>query len=549
MPDMNADSINPPSSRITDSRDKWSAMRRLSEQLTEATLAAMQKADASFPGKPLLDVPILTCQHCQKLDPIYFSDSVDESKTSSNWHPSLRRCGRSKSVALSGLDRGCKYCAAYFYQNPLKDYVWSRPNCQSNKISAWRYSRSFHSRTPSTIPGEIDTDEIPILSGLYRDVKSADRKTFSKVKRRSSSLTALPATSSQHTQTIFSSITPVNEYINASNKARSGLKSGSFYTKQATGLRFQLPAALQKTKSVRKRGLDFGLRKTLSVTNAIVRMPIESATSSSRKNFIYSSTKGDSAKNPLLLNATSSPSIAKSSQDTPPHAQSNKLGSVNRATIIRNELYNASETGSLRSLPTGHILDLLCREEEDLKDGLRVSTARRRSQSDRYLELTRGSIEKEDDRAYLEEDIIIKVGKRDVRLQTMEDFEKEIKSSFNIPRILNEEDQTKEPVEDVERDAGGGLDESTKQSSKEYWKEQFLLFFQPSDNKLAKKLFGTKVALNKERTRQRKQGKWIIHPASNFRRVNCFSQYCSVYLSILVEKKVVSFIYPQDSVI
>ncbi len=49
------------------------------------------------------------------------------------------------------------------------------------------------------------------------------------------------------------------------------------------------------------------------------------------------------------------------------------------------------------------------------------------------------------------------------------------------------------------------------------WKAQFLSFFQPSDNKLAMKLFGTRSALLKERKRQQQAGQWIIHPCSNFR--------------------------------
>ncbi|KAF5405614.1 Ion transport protein [Paragonimus heterotremus] len=48
-------------------------------------------------------------------------------------------------------------------------------------------------------------------------------------------------------------------------------------------------------------------------------------------------------------------------------------------------------------------------------------------------------------------------------------------------------------------------------------KEQFIAFFQPSNNRLALKLFGNKVALACERRRQREQGKWVIHPCSNFR--------------------------------
>lgn len=57
----------------------------------------------------------------------------------------------------------------------------------------------------------------------------------------------------------------------------------------------------------------------------------------------------------------------------------------------------------------------------------------------------------------------------------------------------------------------------TRQSTSSYLKEQFFAFFQPSDNKLAMKLFGSKSALNKEKRRQQQHGKWIIHPCSSFR--------------------------------
>ncbi|PAA78447.1 hypothetical protein BOX15_Mlig019536g1 [Macrostomum lignano] len=59
--------------------------------------------------------------------------------------------------------------------------------------------------------------------------------------------------------------------------------------------------------------------------------------------------------------------------------------------------------------------------------------------------------------------------------------------------------------------------EDPKQSTSSYLKEQFFAFFQPSDNKLAMKLFGNKNALLKEKRRQQQSGKWIIHPCSNFR--------------------------------
>lgn len=61
------------------------------------------------------------------------------------------------------------------------------------------------------------------------------------------------------------------------------------------------------------------------------------------------------------------------------------------------------------------------------------------------------------------------------------------------------------------------LCDASKQSTSSYLKEQFFAFFQPSDNKLAMKLFGSKSALNKEKRRQQQHGKWIIHPCSSFR--------------------------------
>ncbi len=71
------------------------------------------------------------------------------------------------------------------------------------------------------------------------------------------------------------------------------------------------------------------------------------------------------------------------------------------------------------------------------------------------------------------------------------------------------------------REEGAGLSREDsdygKQSTGSYLKEQFFAFFQPSDNKLAMKLFGNKNALMKEKRRQQQQGKWVIHPCSNFR--------------------------------
>jgi len=50
-------------------------------------------------------------------------------------------------------------------------------------------------------------------------------------------------------------------------------------------------------------------------------------------------------------------------------------------------------------------------------------------------------------------------------------------------------------------------------------KEQIGALLQPSDNRLATKLFGNSRALTKEKLRQKATGRWIIHPCSNFRYV------------------------------
>lgn len=61
------------------------------------------------------------------------------------------------------------------------------------------------------------------------------------------------------------------------------------------------------------------------------------------------------------------------------------------------------------------------------------------------------------------------------------------------------------------------MDEGMKSSRSCKLKEQFFAFFQPSDNRLAMKLFGNKNALMKERERQQQHGRFVIHPCSNFR--------------------------------
>lgn len=62
-----------------------------------------------------------------------------------------------------------------------------------------------------------------------------------------------------------------------------------------------------------------------------------------------------------------------------------------------------------------------------------------------------------------------------------------------------------------------GVAQPGPQSAGIFLREQIISFFQPSDNKLAMKLFGNKKALLVEKQRQKNVARWIIHPCSNFR--------------------------------
>jgi hypothetical protein len=61
------------------------------------------------------------------------------------------------------------------------------------------------------------------------------------------------------------------------------------------------------------------------------------------------------------------------------------------------------------------------------------------------------------------------------------------------------------------------ISRSASNTATNYLRDQVTSFFQPSDNKLAMKLFGNKNALMKEKMRQKAAGNWVIHPCSNFR--------------------------------
>ena len=60
-------------------------------------------------------------------------------------------------------------------------------------------------------------------------------------------------------------------------------------------------------------------------------------------------------------------------------------------------------------------------------------------------------------------------------------------------------------------------DNEPKAAAYSYLKYYFVSMLQPSDNKLAMKLFGSKKGVLKEKLRQQNVGHWIIHPCSNFR--------------------------------
>ena len=64
---------------------------------------------------------------------------------------------------------------------------------------------------------------------------------------------------------------------------------------------------------------------------------------------------------------------------------------------------------------------------------------------------------------------------------------------------------------------GPAMPGSTESNKHSFLRSQLQALFQPTDNKLAMKLFGSKKALMKERIRQKAAGHWVIHPCSSFR--------------------------------
>ena len=103
-----------------------------------------------------------------------------------------------------------------------------------------------------------------------------------------------------------------------------------------------------------------------------------------------------------------------------------------------------------------------------------------------------------------------------------------VKTEAKIQFIGDEASLYGTPKEEMSpniRDVEGG--QKSNHSATNYLKDQIISFFQPSDNKLAMKLFGNKNALMKEKQRQKAAGNWVVHPCSNFRYGNWVVHPCS----------------------
>ncbi|VDN11473.1 unnamed protein product, partial [Dibothriocephalus latus] len=66
--------------------------RRLSDQLTEVTLAAIHRAEVQQPHKPLIEVPVLPCAKCGQGNPLQ-APSLFETGTEPDRNE-LQRLGR-----------------------------------------------------------------------------------------------------------------------------------------------------------------------------------------------------------------------------------------------------------------------------------------------------------------------------------------------------------------------------------------------------------------------------------------------------------------------
>ncbi|XP_070542032.1 potassium/sodium hyperpolarization-activated cyclic nucleotide-gated channel 2-like [Ptychodera flava] len=72
-------------------------------------------------------------------------------------------------------------------------------------------------------------------------------------------------------------------------------------------------------------------------------------------------------------------------------------------------------------------------------------------------------------------------------------------------------------------------------------KDHIWSIFEPTDNKLSMKLFGSKKALMKEKRRLHEQGKWIIHPCSKFRFYWDLIMLLCLVVNLIILPVVISF--------
>ena len=96
-----------------------------------------------------------------------------------------------------------------------------------------------------------------------------------------------------------------------------------------------------------------------------------------------------------------------------------------------------------------------------------------------------------------------------------ESIEKIFRGNETVLFGKNKDDMITPPIKES-MEFGNTL-KTPPMSATDYLKDQIISFFQPSDNKLAMKLFGNKNALDREKLRQKEAGNWVIHPCSNFR--------------------------------
>ena len=89
------------------------------------------------------------------------------------------------------------------------------------------------------------------------------------------------------------------------------------------------------------------------------------------------------------------------------------------------------------------------------------------------------------------------------------------KESTNLMRQFSDRDEISLYGTPKEEMPHGGFHGDSRTAN--FMRNQIASLFQPSDNKLAMKLFGSKKALMKERERQKESGLWVIHPCSTFR--------------------------------